>query len=45
MYDIKTIKKALRLLKKYDYKFIKVSQELSIKVNTLRQWRKFNDSL
>ena len=40
MYDIKTIKKALRLLKKYDYKFIKVSQELSIKVNTLRLWRK-----
>ena len=40
MYDIKTIKVALKLLKKYDYKFIKVSRELGIKINTLRLWRK-----
>lgn len=40
MYDIKTIKVALKLLKKYDYKFIKVSRELGIRINTLRLWRK-----
>ena len=39
MYDIKTIRVALKLLKKYDYKFIKVSRELGIKINTLRLWR------
>ena len=38
MYDIKTIKKALKLLKQYDYKFIKVSREMNIKVHTLRTW-------
>jgi transposase-like protein len=38
MYDIKIIKKALRLLKQYDYSFIKVSRELGIKVTTIRRW-------
>jgi len=38
MYDIKIIKKALRLLKQYDYSFIKVSRELGIKVATIRIW-------
>ena len=40
MYDLKTIKKALKLLKQYDYKFIKVSRAMNIKVNTLRSWYK-----
>ena len=40
MYDLKTIKKALKLLKQYDYKFIKVSRAMNIKVNTLRSWHK-----
>ena len=40
MYDIKTIKKALKLLEKYDYKFIKVSRKLGIKITTLRSWYK-----
>ncbi|MCR5786738.1 MAG: IS3 family transposase [Acholeplasmatales bacterium] len=38
MYDIKIIKKTLRLLKQYDYSFIKVSRELGIKVTTIRRW-------
>lgn len=36
MYDIKTIKKTLRLLKKYDYQFAKTSKQTGIKVRTLR---------
>lgn len=40
MYDIKIIKKALKLLKQYDYSFIKVSRELGIQCTTLRKWRK-----
>lgn len=40
MYNLKTIKKALKLLKQYDYKFIKVSRAMNIKVNTLRSWYK-----
>ena len=40
MYDLKTIKKALKLLKQYDYKFIKVSRAMNIKVRTLRSWHK-----
>ena len=40
MYDLKTIKKALKLLKQYDYKSIKVSRAMNIKVNTLRSWYK-----
>lgn len=40
MYDIKTINKALKLLEQYDYKFIKVSRKLGIKVTTLRSWFK-----
>ncbi len=39
MYDIKIIKRALKLLKQYDYSFIKVSRKLGIKVPTLRKWR------
>ena len=35
-----TIKKALKLLKKYDYKFIKVSRAMNIKVKILRSWHK-----
>ena len=42
MYDLKTIKKALKLLKQYDYKFIKVSRAMNIKVKTLRSWHKKN---
>ena len=40
MYDIKIVKKALKLLKQYDYSFIKVSRTTGIKVNTLRSWHK-----
>jgi len=40
MYDIKTIKKALKLLEQYDYQFTKVSRELGIPRTTLRLWRK-----
>ena len=40
MYDIKTIKKALKLLKQYDYKFIKVSRKLGIPRATLRSWHR-----
>lgn len=40
MYDIKIIKKALKLLKQYDYSFIKVSRELNIPSTTLRSWHK-----
>lgn len=36
MYDIKTIKKTLRLLKKYDYQFAKTSKQTGIKVRTIR---------
>ncbi len=43
MYDIKTINKALKLLEQYDYKFIKVSRKLGIKVTTLRSKKKVNN--
>ena len=35
-----TIKKTLKLLKKYDYKFIKVFRTMNIKVKILRSWHK-----
>lgn len=43
MYDIKTINKTLKLLEQYDYKFIKVSRKLGIKVTTLRSKKKVNN--
>ena len=39
MYNIKEIKKALKLLAKYDYAYTKVSRELGIPITTLRMWR------
>jgi transposase-like protein len=40
MYDIEFIKDALKLLKKYDYKFTKTSRELGISSMVLRTWYK-----
>lgn len=40
MYKLSTIKKALKLLKKYDYSYCKVSRELGINARTLRCWHK-----
>ena len=36
MYDLKTIKKALKLLKQYDYKFIEVSRADTGKIITTK---------
>lgn len=38
MYDLKTIKKTLELLHKYDCQFSKTSRETGIKVRTIRSW-------
>ena len=38
MYDLKTIKKTLKLLHKYDCQFAKTSRETGIKARTIRRW-------
>lgn len=38
MYDLRTIKKTLKLLHKYDCQFAKTSRETGIKARTIRRW-------
>ncbi len=38
MYDLKTIKKTLKLLHKYDCQFAKTSRETEIRARTIRRW-------
>ncbi len=37
MYDLKTTKKTLKLLQKYDCQFAKISRETGIKARTIRR--------